>query len=369
MDEHSLWWTAGMLDGDGSINGSPNGGVSTSVGKALKGMPALEKLLELHGGRVSRNAVAHGTTQEIHSWVKAGPEFCQLIAPYVQLKKPQFELASTYPTINTNGKPFFIVQGETRLLFMNRKDAADHFEMKEQKIKNWILKNVYPTPLRPGWTIEFVDIATIRERRVFIRNELKRLKTIEHAPITEDIPHSYFAGMFDAEGCIGVCGYNQIRISLCQKYRAICDALKKKHSGVVSMNKTTQMCSWRISQQALVQSFLRSILPYSVEKVEQIRLALAMPVNGAQVLKAQLKALKGNQGTAGVPETNAPQKCLHGLPRYICHAKDSKGVVVGYIVQKKKINKKFVKNSLTMEEKLKEALAYREEMLKSSDNA
>lgn len=200
MDIDSIWWTAGTLDGDGSITGNPQGGVSTSVGKALKGFSSLQKLKELHGGRINRNAEAKENKQETHSWVMAGVEFCTFIAPYVQLKKPQFDLAASYPTTDTKGNPCYAVQGDTRLFFASVLALSEHFEIPQKRANNWFNDDSYPPQLEDnGWNLEKVDVEAIRAERKQIRTELKLMKHVEHAAITEDLPHSYFAGMFDCE--------------------------------------------------------------------------------------------------------------------------------------------------------------------------
>lgn len=187
-------------EGDGSINGNPQGGLSTSVGKALKGFSSLQRLKDLHGGRINRNAEAKDNTQETHSWVMAGVAFCEFIAPYVQLKKPQFELAASYPTIDTKGNPCYAVQGDTRLFFASVKDLSDHFKIPRRRANDWFNTDTYPPGLEDkNWNIEKVDKAAIRAERKHIRSELMRLKHVEHTSINIDLPHSYFAGMFDCE--------------------------------------------------------------------------------------------------------------------------------------------------------------------------
>lgn len=247
MDFDSIWWTAGTMDGDGSVNGNSQGGVSTSVGKALKGFSSLERLKELHSGRINRNAEAKDNTQEAHSWVMAGPVFCEMIAPYVQLKKPQFELAATYPTTDTKGHPLYAVQGDTRLFFSSLKDLREHFEISKNKASAWFHKDVCPPLLKSkGWILESLDVAAIRAERKHIRSELVRLKLVEHAAITIDLPHSYFAGMFDCEvTCKYFC---HIRL-------------------VPNLNSPTSFCRAQFRLQVIIRfawDCLRSIVPFAM---------------------------------------------------------------------------------------------------------
>lgn len=163
------------------------------------------------------------------------------------------------------------------------------------------------------------------------------------------------------QGTISVTGHNQVRLTLPQKYRAICDALQRKYGGTVGFAKG--YFKWRIGEQLEVQAFLKAILPHSIEKAEQIKLAIDMPVNGAQALRAALKPMKGNQGKAKDVLVAAPQKRLHGLPRYIGELYNSKKELVGYKVQFKGTNRKFGNTKEKMEDKLEKAIACKDALV------
>lgn len=319
MESHTkdqLYWAGGHLDGDGSVGlYGPWHRLSVSVGKAENGYSTLYEFQRLFDGIIIKNKDADEYGQAAKSWVLNGVkalEFCKLITPYVQLKKPQFLKATEFP-------------------LSERKGVSLTEDLKNKRI----------------------EIATY----------LKNHKHIEHAVINDDLPNSYYAGMFDADGTISVTGFNQIRVSINQKYIAICENMVNKFTGGIQKTKDRDIYRWSIVNKDGSFNFLNCILPYSIEKKPQIEIVLNMKCNDAQNVKKTIEKLKGLQGVKNVKDNDKliPLKKLDGLPKYISHAKNKNGDIVGYVVQYKGQSKTVSVRYLSMEDKFEIALEVLEE--------
>lgn len=124
--------------------------------KLKEGYVALEKFKNLFNGSIGTNQNGNKNKQSSKSWKLCGEkalEFCKFIHSYVQLKKPQFVKACEYP--------------------LNTYDQCNNELSSEVKIK-----------------------------RKEIREFLKQAKHIEHKAVDNDLPNSYYAGIFDADQLI-----------------------------------------------------------------------------------------------------------------------------------------------------------------------
>ena len=318
IQQSNLEWAAGMIDGDGCIclYGTWNA-LHISVGKAKNGYASLNKMKDLFGGRINKNRNEIGNLQECSSWVIACQDalsFCELIEPYMVLKKKQFTRALDYP--------------------LNKMGTALTNDKKEL--------------------------------RLAIKDDLKRMKKEPDEPIEKQLSDAYYAGFFDSEGTVEAIGFNQIRLSAPQKYRAICDALKDRYGGSVTVPRVG-MYSWRLSNIDECMEVLRAIQPYSVEKLPQIELVLNMKTNEATIVNRELKQYKGNQlgkSASDDKDDKKPQKRLHDLPRYISFCKNN-NENCGYQVQYKGKHKSFVTSKDSMEVKLSKAIKCLEEFKQS----
>lgn len=319
MESHirdQLYWGAGLLDGDGSVGiYSKWLNLCVSVGKAENGYSSLYELKRLFGGIIVKNKDADEKGQATQSWVLNGVkalDFCKIIHPYVQLKKPQFFKATEFP--------------------LNEKKGFNRSLTEE-----------------------------IKNKRTEIATYLKNEKHIEHAVINDELPNSYYAGMFDSDGTISITGFNQVKVSLNQKYKAICDNLAQKFTGGIQKTKDRDIYIWSIGNKDGCFNFLNSILPYSIEKKPQIEIVLNMKCNDAQNVKKAIEKLKGLQGIKMLKERNlTPQKKLDGLPKYISYMK-REGNKVGYVVQYKGYTYRVGSQIFTMKEKLELSLEKLEE--------
>lgn len=88
---------------------------------------------------------------------------------------------------------------------------------------------------------------------------------------------SYFAGLFDGEGYVGISkssskNYN-LRVVIAQKKTEVLYIAKEIWSGNVYIQKKTNCGVWDIKGK-LAEKFLRDIQPYSIVKKSQIEVGL-----------------------------------------------------------------------------------------------
>jgi hypothetical protein len=107
-----------------------------------------------------------------------------------------------------------------------------------------------------------------------------------------DVDAAWASGFFDGEGCVALTrtakGGFSVVATVTQKHLPPLEKLKSLFGGAVhdkGGNRKGYCHSWATSA-ALAERFLRAILPYSIEKKEQIEVALlyrAMPWRGQSV--------------------------------------------------------------------------------------
>lgn len=362
-----LWYFGGNLDGDASIcvsgkkdQGQGDGCLIFSMGKAAQSLKLLQHARHIFDGRINTNKMAKDKYQSFHSWTKVNKEaveFCTLMKDYVQLKKPQFTLACEWPTDHSNGKAFHLVNRTGQVIVyasIQQLIKDDRFRLYKKSAHDWVNRNIIPKKFVDGdWTLEMIPADIMTKRKDEIRHGLKTLKSVMHEPILQDLPAAYFAGMFDSDGCVGVSNLNQVEVAVSQKYRAICDAMKQKYGGGVTNNAT--VFKWSIKNRDGAMKFIEDILPYSIEKKQQLELVRDMPVNGAPALAKKLREFKGNQGLGLKDKPDrVPQKRLHGLPRYISEV-NRNDKLCGYVVQYKKTSRNFASTKTALEKNLEEA--------------
>ena len=364
MNEDDLWYAAGQIDGDGSVGayggpatGHGDGILAVSVGKAENSLHVLKHLQSLFRGRIQKNRDSRQNLQATFSWVLTGQEavkFCNLIRDYVQLKRPQFQLASSWDARPLKGKPFVLIHPSEESIYYDSLTALwkdSRFQLTVRQAQKCVLKQVYPESLSDKeWMAVLIDKREISKAKKAIRNLLVDLKRTPHAKIDRKLPAAYFAGIFDAEGTVCTHGLNGVQVSVSQKYKAICDCFLQHYAG--GLTQSERLFVWSVSNRKDAFSFIEDILPYSREKKPQLELVLNMPVNRAQQVAKELRKYKGNQGREPVErELRTPVKRLHGLPQYI-QEKKKEGVVTGYLVVFKGKSRNFASPNIELERKL-----------------
>lgn len=102
----------------------------------------------------------------------------------------------------------------------------------------------------------------------------------------------YFAGLFDAEGCIGLLNNGAFNISLEMANEEIPNLFKERFGGAIYTRKRKerkQTWTWKINSIASISlNFLNSILPYSIVKKSQLR-DLKDYLNNSRTDRAKLR--------------------------------------------------------------------------------
>lgn len=249
--ENALWWTGGVLDGDGCV-GIYGGCLSVSICQSEKGVSLLSRMQDSYGGAVRAAGTPRKETHhQTWTWTLLGARartFCELIAPYTRLKQPQFDLAMTIPVDR---------DPETKRL---------------------------------------------------LGSMLRDLKHVPHPWIPETVPLAYVAGMIDTDGSMRVRPY--IRVMVGQKYDAITRYLVDQFGGGVTIETRASgpFYRWQVYS-ASATAFLESIRPHIVAKADQCDIVLAYAHGTLDVATAHhaLQKLQGNQG-----KTPAMIHAIHG---------------------------------------------------------
>jgi hypothetical protein len=100
------------------------------------------------------------------------------------------------------------------------------------------------------------------------------------------ISDAYIAGFFDGEGCISAQSQKikgkyelfprvSIQVTITQKHRMVLDLIREQYGGVISLKDKQHPCfQLRIVGKHEMKKFLLAIYPHSIEKKDQIELAL-----------------------------------------------------------------------------------------------
>ena len=246
MDEAKWWWVGGHFDGDGCIILS--GGPRLTVSKATKGLESLHYLQKLFGGNIWTGKVpAEGSRrQQSHIWSLQGQsaqDLCQQLAPYTYAKRAQLELVAQWP-------------------------RAEHGKLTPEKAM----------------------------ARAQLDRDIRALKKQPH-PEVVGMPHdAYFAGFFDADGCIRLqkaYHRHQLQAIVTQKYRAILDLFCKRLSGgsVSQSREGYRYCACGPTARAL----MACVVPYSSEKLPQWQVVMKMHEDPDAALT--LNVMKGHRPT------------------------------------------------------------------------
>ena len=186
-------------------------------------MASLEFLQKVIGGRIYKLKPRSGNYQQTYEWHLNGPlaiSTCKQLAPYTFAKRKQLELAAEWPRIGTG----------------NVSGISAEASLKRQEIDQ----------------------------------QLRQLKQTPH-PTVSSVPHdAYFAGFFDAEGCISV-RKNAMWVRIGQKYRAVLDAHAQRFGGGTVYTCKNGGYAYGASG-STARAFMAAVMPYSREKLPQWRL-------------------------------------------------------------------------------------------------
>ncbi|CAL8461178.1 g709 [Coccomyxa elongata] len=314
LSEDTRWWLGGFFDGDASIillqedrHWAPRG-INISINHSVLTLKTLKHVHDLVGGR-EPHYVRDATEKrrEVYRWDITGTAAVQLardIIPYVQIKKPQYELAATYT------------------------DEVD------EDCMHWALK---------------------------------QLKHVPHKTISRELPDSYFAGLFDAEGCVNITQGGSVTAKIEQKYPAVLEAAARKYRcGPGSVTQPNIALGYAAKWQVCAENcraFLRIIRPYVVERQRMIDLVLTLDRKRIPQARAELATLVGNKGKRTPQQARARKvEGDNELPVNVHTDRDENGEIRGYAFKKEGFEyKKCSKKGATPEDlvkSLKAIMAY-----------
>lgn len=221
--DNDLWWAGGQFDGDGCISTRQNVQLFVRCGKAEKGLASLQKLQTMFGGRIyAYKPKPNPTHQRMYDWQVTGvaaKHLCARLAPYCFAKQPQLQLAAQWPVVGIGKRN---------------------------------------TP----------DAVVAKQTRIEMASLLKQMKRIPHVTVDRQATDAYWAGFFDAEGCVHVKKLS-LGVSIGQKYDALLNEMGRVFQGKVCHScGSYNLCLYGDK----ARTFIDAIKPYSVEKLSQLKL-------------------------------------------------------------------------------------------------
>lgn len=304
------YWIGGNHDGDGCSLLDYKHGPRITVGKAENGWGTLETLKLLLGGKIYDKAKEETEEQQAQkNWTITGRtalQFCEIIQRYCFLKRPQLVRLCEYPVDDLQimqMQPLFGVHHITGEIIKGC-CISDIYRKLGKKYNGNISLALDKDKVAYGY--RWISLANpvskeeTQKKCREIEEELHRMKHVEHEAILGDLPSPYVAGLTDSDGMIyfkADCKFP--RISVGQKYAAICNALKRQYGGSVHfrMRDGFQLYHWDLVGQQDAQNVIREILPFLIEKKTQAELALSMLVtDDLDKVRAAFQKLKGRQG-------------------------------------------------------------------------
>ena len=295
-----LQYMAGHIDGDGSIaillpsTGRRHlGQVYIRIDKSTKNPHMLDWFKETFGGKIHNHrqlSQQRPNNSDTQTWqIECGPaiDLCKAVGPHAHIKKREFDMASRFPVDAVRRTALVEVKvskGNYSQVFESLTAAGRHLHRDSTAVR-YALKS---GGLCAGHRVERHQTFTRDQVKQLIQQMHWSLRFMKQLPDdTVDSPLSlpYTAGMFDSDGCISFNG-NSVSISISQKDPAIRIALQHQFGG------RSHGISWHAN--SLWREFLELIVPYTIEKRQQIELVLSMDGNGPEI-KALLNPLQRNK--------------------------------------------------------------------------
>ena len=237
-----LEYLVGFFDGDGSVSLNGKGSVSLQVDQNIDSARVLLRFRAVFGGGIYHSNHGTGRAKAVLKWrVRAAKASAaaEVLASVPSMKQAQLEIAA-------RGK-------------------------------------------------------ALREDLIMHARALDALKGKDHKPAGLECSWAYFAGLFDADGCIGVRSVNaRLSLSVVQKNKFILSSVHDFLQGqelVCLLYTTTPHVRLECCELASCKQILKQLLLNSLEvKKEQARLALTLTATNHAHIREQLSKLKGHQG-------------------------------------------------------------------------
>ena len=297
LPESVLYWLGGLIDGDGCVYVRSGSTLGIQVSQATRGSIAIDLLQKLFGGTQVIIKAKKQTHQDTHRWSIEGTQavaLARLLADYLFIKKPQFELAGTFPTQGKGSVCILrhsLTQEERQ--FSSMEACSLSFGLSKKAVANWQkgYRGCHKPKALEFWDVQIKTLQDAKVVKTHIDKNLRLMKKLEHEAFTMYPPAAYFSGVFDAEGSVAVSRSQTLCVSLPQIYTPVLDALKVHYGGSVlwAGNKYKWSCGTG------AREFLKDIMPYAIGKLPQILLGLQMQRGEATLVHQKLKRFKGHQ--------------------------------------------------------------------------
>lgn len=265
-----------------------------TVKKANNSLTTILRFQQLFGGTTISIKAARAGWQDQTAWVlngKDASDFCREMAPYTFLKRPQMEVAATFPIGRT---PLQASQEGETILFSSCEDLCKHIRA---TVSACSVRRYLRAGKRciNGWTIQKSARNEVAAAREAAGQKVKALKKQEHAMLMTQPPDAYCCGFFEADGCLSIRGPQQQIASIIQAHKAMPMAFQAKYGGKVYWQKLDAatlggLWTWRKSEPS---AFYSALLPFSFEKRQQMEIALSK--TDWREANAKMGPLKGNQ--------------------------------------------------------------------------
>lgn len=304
LPEYFWWYLGGLFDGDGTVYVRTSSTLRLCITQASRNSIIIIILYRIFGGLYDIIKAKKITHQDTHRWIIEGSSAIKItikLQNYVHLKKPQLILAATFP--DQKGTYCIVTHSKTneKKTFNDMHQCSLAFGLSKNAIANW-QKGYRGCENKPKkvkeWDFEFITSKSFKNKKIFIESELKKMKLVDHLPISCNLNSAYCSGIFDSEGYIQVNQTNTISASVPQIYVSLLDALMKKYNGRI--NWATNKYRWTCIKNSRI--FLDDIKPYSITKLIQISITLTLTRGKTIEISNELKKYKGHQDYLANPE-------------------------------------------------------------------
>lgn len=314
VDECVLQYAAGMIDTDGTFVCTRNGrsfNIQLSITQSEKGANVLTYMYEHFGGAVGKHRDPQKEGEQTsYIWRITKPseviQICEVIKPYMTVKRREAELVMTYPFDCGHVTPVIVentVTNEKRQFSTVKEAFASLGKYPQSLAGNNVVEIYYDDVLyyQIYKLVSCEDQEKSMKKRNNIYEGLMTFHNTPHDPIPDDFVPSipYIAGIVDGDGVLDTHGKSSQHHSVSQKHRPLLDMLQRVYGGSVCPNGKQNGWCWDIY--VLAEDFLKSIAPYIVGKKKQVELILNMKGGEAQEIHRKLSELKGKNAKVTAP--------------------------------------------------------------------
>ena len=294
--EKDMWKIATIMEGDGCISATPPFSMKVSCSQTYRDLDALKFIQSVFGGSIHLHTHSNEEWAQTYDWTICPPaaiDVCKKLAPYMHIKRTQFELGARWSQLRAHVVVTNTSSGE-KALYKDCAACERALGLKKEAVSQY-LRGKQTRELVPGLSFEKeeFDYEAAKTERAEIFAGLTSQKQEVHSPYNRKLNIAELAGWMISEGHIAVHGANSVSVEIGQKHRAICDALKDTFGGNV-YDKTNNSHQWVLSCHA--RELLQVLEPELIgAKKKQARLLLSTEPGRYLEIKEEMAALSGGQ--------------------------------------------------------------------------